>query len=61
MIIIGYEIKRRANLEKHELTEGDVLFGNRRVIYIEGILVSCGLATISVMTVALNHRDIAIN
>ena len=48
-------------MEKHELTEGDVLFGNRRVIYIEGILVSCGLATISVMTVALNQGDISIN
>jgi hypothetical protein len=49
--IISYGLKRRAK----RLTERDHLSGNRCVFNIEGILVSCGLAMINVITVALNH------
>jgi hypothetical protein len=55
IIISGTGLMRRAK----RLTERDRLSGNRRVFNIEGVLVSCGLAMINVITVALNH--IAIN
>jgi len=55
--MISYKSKGASR--KNELTERGRLSGNRRVFNIEGILVSCGLAMINVIAVALN--DIAIN
>jgi hypothetical protein len=56
MIIISYGY---VGEQRNEPTERDQLSGNRRVFNIEGILVSCGLAMINVITIALNHIQVA--